>query len=297
MLVWQKNVVAVALFACLVIGFAVSAWHSPLAQTQTEQQQPTEQYAANKEGEHRNKTQSLWIPTDSVGLYTLALAVFTALLVGVSAFQGFFLLRADKTARIAANAAGRSADIAEATLIATNRPWISILKVAPISQLTWEEKGARLTVSAVIKNVGKSPAFDVSTEASQFVSNPKQFDIGASVRRYCEDLRQKQIQRASAGQRGDVLFPDDTLPISLELLFNRQEIEACVKAMGNQFFSPVIVICSDYKSPITKTEHSTGLAYMIWKLERGMTSMPKADETMDINDFGLASVPFGSFAD
>jgi hypothetical protein len=56
--------------------------------------------------------QSLWVPTDSVGLYTLVLSLFTALLAFVSIFQGFLLLRADKTARIAADAAKRSADSA-----------------------------------------------------------------------------------------------------------------------------------------------------------------------------------------
>jgi hypothetical protein len=65
-----------------------------------------------KIAEHGGKTESLWIPTDSVGLYTLVLAAFTGLLVFVSSAQGYFLLRADKTARIAANAAKLSADAA-----------------------------------------------------------------------------------------------------------------------------------------------------------------------------------------
>jgi hypothetical protein len=62
--------------------------------------------------ESHESAQSLWVPTDSVGLYTLVLAVFTALLAVVSGVQGFLLLRADKTARIAADAAKRSADAA-----------------------------------------------------------------------------------------------------------------------------------------------------------------------------------------
>jgi hypothetical protein len=57
--------------------------------------------------------QSLWIPTDSVGLYTMVLAGFTFLLVVVSGAQGYFILRADKTARAAADAAKQSADAAK----------------------------------------------------------------------------------------------------------------------------------------------------------------------------------------
>jgi hypothetical protein len=71
--------------------------------------QTGEYQAANKISDNDNKTQSLWVPIDSVGLYTLVLAIFTGLLVGVSGVQGMFLLRADKTARIAANAADLSA--------------------------------------------------------------------------------------------------------------------------------------------------------------------------------------------
>lgn len=67
--------------------------------------QTSDQQTSNKAGEDGGKTQSLWIPTDSVGLYTLVLSFFTALLVGVSSIQGYFLLRADRTARIAAIAA------------------------------------------------------------------------------------------------------------------------------------------------------------------------------------------------
>ena len=70
----------------------------------------------------KEKTQSLWVPTDSVGLYTLVLAVFTGLLVGVSTVQGYFLLRADKTARISAETARASIALARDEFISTHRP-------------------------------------------------------------------------------------------------------------------------------------------------------------------------------
>src|SRR3954464_13667136 len=54
--------------------------------------------------------------------YTWWLALLTGALVTVSAIQGYFLLRSDKTARIAANAADRSARAA----IAIESPVIRI---------------------------------------------------------------------------------------------------------------------------------------------------------------------------
>jgi hypothetical protein len=93
----------VAVFA---VGVLFSSGHRPI--NDGPKQHSTEQ-SAQKIAEHSAKTESLWVPTDSVGLYTLVLAVFTGLLVGVSGIQGYFLLRADKTARIAANAADLNA--------------------------------------------------------------------------------------------------------------------------------------------------------------------------------------------
>jgi hypothetical protein len=63
------------------------------------------------------------VPTDSVGLYTLVLAAFTLLLVLVSAGQGYFLLRSDETARIAANAA----DLSARSAIAIELPLITAM--------------------------------------------------------------------------------------------------------------------------------------------------------------------------
>jgi hypothetical protein len=87
--------------------FALGAAFWSLNQSQGNQQNATiSEQETNKTSEaNSKKTQSLWVPTDSVGLYTLVLSVFTGVLAGVSIFQGIMLLRADKTTRIAADAA------------------------------------------------------------------------------------------------------------------------------------------------------------------------------------------------
>jgi uncharacterized membrane protein len=110
---------AVAVFA---MGFLFASSVSPQPQNGKETA-ASQQQAADKKIENHTETQSLWVPTDSVGLYTLVLAVFTGLLAIVSGVQGVFLLRADKTARIAANAADLSAKAA----IAVQLPVIRIV--------------------------------------------------------------------------------------------------------------------------------------------------------------------------
>jgi hypothetical protein len=85
---------------------------SPFQPESYKQTAATEQHSTDKKTENNENAQSLWVPVDSVGLYTLVLAVFTGLLTLVSAAQGYFLLRADKTARIAADAANLNAKAA-----------------------------------------------------------------------------------------------------------------------------------------------------------------------------------------
>jgi hypothetical protein len=85
-----------------------------------------QQSSKGKKPENHETVQSLWVPTDSVGLYTLVLAVFTGLLAVVAGIQGAFMLRADKTARIAANAAKESAEVARQSLSYTQRAFVFI---------------------------------------------------------------------------------------------------------------------------------------------------------------------------
>ena len=61
--------------------------------------------------------------------YTWWLAVLTAVLAAVSAGQGYFLLQADKTARIAAEAAKKSVETAQAEFIAAHRPQIRVRNI------------------------------------------------------------------------------------------------------------------------------------------------------------------------
>jgi hypothetical protein len=90
---------AVAIFA---MGATLWSSHYP---SSDKQHTEANQHSATKSNDKTREPQSLWIPTDSVGLYTLVLCVFTGVLALVSIFQGVMLLRSDKTSRIAADAA------------------------------------------------------------------------------------------------------------------------------------------------------------------------------------------------
>jgi hypothetical protein len=134
--------------------------------------------APQKIAENGKEAQSLWVPTDSVGLYTLVLALFTALLVGVSGLQGWFLLRADKTALKAANAAELNAEAlisverAQLFVIVRHSNLFDVLRGPRFYRETESMNGAfipRAELEFVIRNTGRTAAIlqDVSYQFVQ----------------------------------------------------------------------------------------------------------------------------------
>ena len=101
------------LLAVAIFAMGATFWSSR-QQPSAEQSSASRQQTEKKSGGDGKEAQSLWVPTDFVGLYTLVLCVFTGVLAIVSIFQGVMLLRSDNTARIAANAADLSARAAVA---------------------------------------------------------------------------------------------------------------------------------------------------------------------------------------
>src|SRR5580704_8482322 len=76
-----------------------------------------EQYAQQQSATKNTQIGSQKSVTDeNIAIYTMALAIFTGLLVLVSTFQIGFWISANDTATEAANAAKKSADVAERTL-------------------------------------------------------------------------------------------------------------------------------------------------------------------------------------
>jgi hypothetical protein len=121
-----------------------------------------------------------WTTKDSISFYTAMLFVVTAILAGVSFVQIRFLIRADKTARISANAAKESADVARASseaAIAFERPYVRISEIKASIRgdginIVFQNTGILREPSAicVIENYGKTPAFVEKTQAQLMFS-------------------------------------------------------------------------------------------------------------------------------
>jgi hypothetical protein len=181
-------------------GSFVAAYQIPLSQRETStnpEQIASDQNTKEKAAEHNTKTESLWVPTDSVGLYTLVLAVFTLLLVVVSSVQGYFLLRADRTARIAANAADLSARAAVGIQLPIIRAYASNFVISDKPDvaggtLTLDPTGYKVRYAKPhnvrFKNIGKSTAY------------PSEFGFGWSRQDLPPEPLYEKIFRCAPGQ-------------------------------------------------------------------------------------------------
>ncbi|MGB7102148.1 MAG: hypothetical protein WBD95_25725 [Xanthobacteraceae bacterium] len=149
---------AVALFA---MGAIFQSSHQPPSAEQAAESNKKE---AAKNNADRKEAQPLWIPADSVGLYTAILTAFTGILAGVSIFQGIMLLRADKTTQLSADAAKLAATVAvRAQLPVLTLKQFDIFRRAdpgdgPVRMNLGKELVAKLTVAVTFTNLGSNAA-------------------------------------------------------------------------------------------------------------------------------------------
>jgi hypothetical protein len=168
MLKWRQAAV-IALFACLVVGFG---WLDRTSSLQSPNQSAIEK-AGNQAHKHASVIALPKSPDERIADYTWWVAAFTFSLTLVSAFQIFFLIRADKTARETADAAKRNAD----ALISSERAHLYVViessnlqdSIGPVAYLDFSKTfGQKLADDAFVstrpavhfslKNLGKTAA-------------------------------------------------------------------------------------------------------------------------------------------
>jgi hypothetical protein len=157
---------------------------------------------------------------DRIAKYTLWLAILTGALVVVSTFQGYFLIRSDRTARIAAETARKSTETAQAEFIATHRPRIRVRNIVVNSPQSADGRtfepfapGQIVSGQFFIANVGGSRADILDGHCTVFWSRE-----GLPMRRPYEgrdDNLQAMGRTLLSGQSTTALFRSDR-PIESE---------------------------------------------------------------------------------
>jgi hypothetical protein len=169
MLSFSAKMFALAAFAAVAIFVGVVLWRAlfpphPIKNATAADEQYSEQQSAEKEA----PVSAAKIAADEkIATYTLALAIFTALLVLVSAFQIAFLIGADETARVAANAAQQSAEAAKQAIELSDKTAIRQLRAYVYATLTIvaypfpPKEPDRYGIGFEIKNSGQTWARNV----------------------------------------------------------------------------------------------------------------------------------------
>jgi hypothetical protein len=135
---------------------------------------------------------------DRIAEYTLGLTIFTAVLAIVSCVQIWFLIRSDKTARVVAEAAKKSAEMAEASVVAGSRAVVSALDIVSFwerdttnNHYNWRfcpqwvnsgktpTKNMRLYTACELRNTPLPPGFDFN----QIVEPPGRGLLAPSAQR------------------------------------------------------------------------------------------------------------------
>jgi hypothetical protein len=139
-------------FALLILACMAGASLPPIPP-----QHSTEQSSTGPRFKQKiNSTVLIKTADDRIADYTWWLTFFTAVLGGASIFQAYFLIRADATAKIAADAARKSADTAADTAKKELRAYVNVA-TARVHNL---EKTSGRHIIVETRNFGKTPAHD-----------------------------------------------------------------------------------------------------------------------------------------
>jgi hypothetical protein len=151
--------------------------------------------------------------------------------------------------------AGWQGWIANQTLIASNRPWISIEPIIA-GDFVWADEGARITIKFKLKNIGHAPADIVTPIASAiYLMAPGHMDPAG---------RQKQLCATPKfpwrGLFGFTIFPDETDDSEANAeLIARKDIEAAFYRDNGQTveIAPMLIGCVKYRYALDDLEHQT----------------------------------------
>jgi hypothetical protein len=170
--------------------------------------------------------------------------------------------------RDAANAAKKASDVAEQTLIITERPWIKVEGVVATSPLIFLPNGrASINLSFHLRNIGHSIATGIYLRPQMMgntFDNRVFSDPFTKQAEWCENVKKETPNPRML----KTLFPDEDTwePMGLEL--TREEIESSSatypsKESLGKFITPLVYGCLNYQFSFSKDIHQTRFIFSI----------------------------------
>jgi hypothetical protein len=181
----------------------------------------------------------------------------------------------------AATFAGWQGWVASQTLIASNRPWISI-EPTIASDLIWADEGARITIKFNLKNIGHAPA-DVVTPITSaiYLMTPGHMDPAGRQKELCATPKFPW-----RGLFGFTIFPDETDDTEANTeSIARKDIDAAFYRENGQIveITPALIGCVKYRHALDDLEHQTGFVRILtWKLQAQLGHLSGFNQTKDV---------------
>jgi hypothetical protein len=260
----HKGVIAALLTLALWLAWEGPSFQnpSPATQAQGPQKAPAKE---NPENEWYKLWD--WFFHDATGVFTCLLVLVAG---GQFALFWVQLRLIDKSlgdARRAANAAEAAADVAQKTLVASQRAWIRIDQVELSAPLTFNTSGgAGTSISIKLTNIGNAPALLVRQHAWLLVSPIGAVPAGELPtdvqKRLCEGIKTAAWPMDIGAQ---TVFPQHSLPGSVRhnigINAQRSDIERALESTkqltkNNNTHVPFLVVgCVDYSFPTDPNSH------------------------------------------
>jgi hypothetical protein len=236
------------------------------------EQHPTNETAKPKkeESDEALAYYTLWLMafTGVLAFATVGLGIATAFLYATGEKQFRFAIRASvkqsrdmqasvKVAQDTANAAKRSAEVADRLLVLTDRPWVD-LKIEIIGALKFDPvEGCLIKIKLTLLNIGRSPAIKLGYFINFCPSIPQAVE---SHHKMTESARY-MIKDTSFGH---TRFPNDPHVIEMVIGATPAEIEAGTKESDSGLVEPYIVGCAYYGLPTGGRFRYTSINKAIW---------------------------------
>lgn len=231
---------------------------------------------------------SLWVSGAGtvIAFFTLCAAAAAAI----------FAKHASDHTRDGASQARRSADSAEESLIAAERPWIKVdAKIGKNINFPLDGNGKKqgsVSVDFTLTNFGKSPALNTLIYAKIW---PNRWGV-------TQDLKMEFAGHLSARKEwpkiGFTIFPGDPRTFTHHLTVSPDDIErtrASYRALGAEnFIAPDILCCVVYVNPRTNADHETGMVFLIHRDGAG-TNLLNINETTRSEEIRVESAIVGGY--
>lgn len=228
----------------------------------------------------------LVLATIVLAAYTAKLADYTKELVSVADRTDSAVHESAKAAKSAANAASDANKLNAAGL----RPWVTIL-VAIASPMTYDDKGAHLTLNTVTKNIGKTPAISILVDTRMTLLNDT---IIAERDALCDRSRTaKETGFPITEDTGFLLFPEQELR-SPRIVTMPPELVKFWRAAKEKRIAPAVIGCIQYRSTLLKEPHSTRFQWELDKTEsqRDFITIDPSEGNIQADKLRLNSNPF-----